>query len=79
MCGITAAITLAGRPGNQPPGDDHVQSDPQNSAKVRSARDKLDLQLINSLGSIQHRGPDSSGRWISANGLVGLWLRLSFQ
>lgn len=81
MCGITASITLAGRPGrgHQASGHHHVQISAQDSAKVKSAKDKLDLQLLKSLGSIQHRGPDSSGRWVSANGLVGLSLYLLLQ
>ena len=71
MCGVTAVITLAGRPRKQASRDHHVQLGVDDSTKLNSVRDKLDSQLIESLASIQHRGPDSSGKWISANGLVG--------
>lgn len=72
MCGIVAAVTLVGRREAQASGDGDTQASDGTSTNGHDPREKLDLQLIKSLKAIHHRGPDSSGRWVSHNGHVGL-------
>ena len=75
MCGITAVVTLAGRQEAQAPEDHDVRSSANIYANGHSPKETLSSQLMQSLESIQHRGPDSNGEWISTNGLVGLSLQ----
>lgn len=75
MCGIAAAVTLVGRQEAQASAH-HAHGGAQasngTSTNGHDSRKKLDLELIESLKAIHHRGPDSSGRWVSDNGHVGL-------
>ena len=72
MCGIAAAVTLVGRRKAQASGDGDAQASNGTSTNGHDPRKKLDLELSESLKAIHHRGPDSSGRWVSHNGHVGL-------
>lgn len=54
MCGISALLSLEGRP---------VSSTEKHFAS-------LDDQLSESLDTIQHRGPDARGQWVSEDGNV---------
>ncbi|KAJ5802306.1 uncharacterized protein N7503_004756 [Penicillium pulvis] len=56
MCGISALLSLEGRP---------VSSTEKHLAS-------LDDQLSESLDTIQHRGPDARGQWVSEDGKVYL-------
>lgn len=54
MCGISALISLEDRPVSST--EKHLTS--------------LDDQLSESLDTIQHRGPDARGQWVSGDGKV---------
>lgn len=56
MCGISCIVALEGR------------------AKSGGARDKADIErrLEASFENIRHRGPDSTGKWVSQDGKVAL-------
>lgn len=57
MCGCVAIVAL-----NQQ----------GRSFSTKSTSD-LSSRLENALQTIQHRGPDSQGQWISPDGRVGTW------
>lgn len=79
MCGITACFDSSPRtsaaqevrffsPHHRRLPLDKLTSPFQDSAQ----RQRLQSQLTSFLASLNHRGPDSSGTWISENGTVGL-------
>ncbi|KAI4197332.1 MAG: hypothetical protein LQ350_006001 [Teloschistes chrysophthalmus] len=81
MCGITAAITLAGRSGySKTTSATNGGLDAAGGSKRRtlsnghSSQTSIDLksQLASSLDAIKHRGPDSYGTWTSPDGNIGL-------
>lgn len=55
MCGLTAFLTV-----QQDSGEPVLPSD-----------ENLEEALDNSLDTVQHRGPDARGQWISPDRLVG--------
>lgn len=80
MCGITAAITLAGRSGySKTTSATNGGLDAAGGSKRRtlsnghSSQTSIDLksQLASSLDAIKHRGPDSYGTWTSPDGNIG--------
>jgi len=80
MCGITAVLTLAGRskpsePANNVHKENQNPSAPAISGHSHVQHDKqpsLRQQVDESLKYITHRGPDHSGSWASADGLIGM-------
>ncbi|KAF6811404.1 asparagine synthase [Colletotrichum musicola] len=69
MCGITATITL--RRGMPLKGPDGTPV-PNGYTAKRSDNLALHGQLYESLQTIAHRGPDSSGIWMTNDGTIGL-------
>lgn len=72
MCGITAAITLAGRSGysrTTSATNGRLHADRGSQSSQPSA--DLQAQLASSLDVIKHRGPDSYGTWTSPDGNIG--------
>ncbi|KAL9577791.1 MAG: hypothetical protein Q9212_006142 [Teloschistes hypoglaucus] len=83
MCGITAAITLAGRSGysrtrTTSATNGGLDADRGSTRRTlsngRSSQPSAHLkgQLASSLDAIKHRGPDSYGTWTSPDGNIGL-------
>ncbi|KAL8776479.1 MAG: hypothetical protein Q9194_003119 [Teloschistes cf. exilis] len=81
MCGITAAITLAGRSGysrttSATKGRLHADRGSQRRALSNGHSSQpsanLKAQLASSLDVIKHRGPDSYGTWTSPDGNIAL-------
>ncbi|KAI4236506.1 MAG: hypothetical protein LQ352_007996 [Teloschistes flavicans] len=81
MCGITAAITLAGRSGyfrGTKDTNGELDADPRSKKRrlsnghLSQPSVNLKAQLERSLDAINHRGPDSHGTWTSIDGNIGL-------
>lgn len=69
MCGISAIVAPTKT------SDDDAAASPQE----RDLRTKLHEQMQASLNNIKHRGPDSTGIWISSDERIGLIsLRIPF-
>jgi asparagine synthetase B (glutamine-hydrolysing) len=66
MCGITCILSLASA---QQHGA--AQQPINGERKGIAERGRLDKELDASFEQIKHRGPDSSGKWISDDGRVG--------
>ncbi|KAL8697617.1 MAG: hypothetical protein Q9201_007032 [Fulgogasparrea decipioides] len=84
MCGITVAVTLAGRSRynntKEAAADDLGANGDGKKRKLTSGLSTrvdqqltdLEDQLVSSLNAINHRGPDAHGTWVSSDGNVGL-------
>ncbi|KAL8953162.1 MAG: hypothetical protein Q9222_000983 [Ikaeria aurantiellina] len=75
MCGITAVLTLTGRYARTKHSESQNSQEDQDTdgQTVRNGVNiGLQEQLNESLNVIEHRGPDSQGSWVSADGSVGL-------
>lgn len=82
MCGITAVLSLTGHHAfngcsgrrdldavNRPKQDDEAYERQEPDPECVSIQE----QVNGSLNAIKHRGPDSHGSWVSADGKVGMF------
>lgn len=71
MCGISTIVVLP-RPAVNENGGSSSLDDRGKPESKTSTRQGLHDEMQESLNTIKHRGPDSSGVWISENERIGM-------